>query len=180
MNAKAFACFAAGILLAEAPVPVVAGKDLKTVPGPISGTPQLRDPAPLLGATHMDAVLRRSARNGASVPCVAAPAGTVAIEDAVPAPAGWKAYQVLAAPGETVKARLRGDHTGWFIIRCVNRMGTLSQGMLQNMIPTGNPEASFINQGKEAVNVYFVVDTTVLLTGSEPFTLTITREPAKP
>jgi len=66
------------------------------------------------------------------------------------------------------------------MVRCVNRMGQLEKGMLQNMIPTGNPEASFINEGTEAKTVYFVVDTTMYLNGSEPYTLTFTSGPVKP
>lgn len=153
----------------------VDGKDLKTVPGPLAHTERLRDPVSPFGNTGLDLELRRSARGGPAVPCVAVTPGNLEIAHQVDFPAGWQAYQVDVAPGEKVRARVRCDHEGWFVVRCVTRMGLLIPGMLQNLIPTGNPEATFQNLGKAPATVYFVVDTTELLYGSEPFTLSVTR-----
>jgi hypothetical protein len=167
----------AGFAQTAAPLPV-DGKDLKVVPGPIAGTEHLRDLAPRMGDNGMDLQMRRGARRTGTVPAVAVPPGDVAITHQVTFPAGWQAYQVEAAPGEKIKARLRGDHAGWFVVRCVTHMGQLEKGMLQNLIHTGNPEASYINPRATVSTVYFVVDTTEMITGNEPYTVTFTREPA--
>lgn len=180
MKTLALMFLGCGALLAQAPLPVVAGKDLKPVPGPIVTPDRLHDPAPALGASRMEVTMRRSARRTASIPAVAVPPGDMAIEHAVTPTAGWQAYQVVAEPGTRVKVRLRGDHEGWFIVRCVSRMGQWEKGMLQNAVPTGNPEASFINDGPTPRTAFFVVDTTVYLSGAEPYTLQVTREPLKP
>ncbi|HLO68544.1 MAG TPA: hypothetical protein VK188_16085 [Holophaga sp.] len=180
MKTLALMLIGCGALLAQAPLPVVAGKDLKQVPGPLVTPDRLHDLAPTMGASGVEVTLRRSARRVASVPAVAVPPGDAAIEHAVSPPTGWQAYQVEAAPGTRVKVRLRGDHEGWFVVRCVSRMGQWEKGMLQNVIPTGNPEASFINDGPTPRTAYFVVDTTVYLAGEEPYTLQVTREPLKP
>jgi hypothetical protein len=107
------------------------------------------------------------------------PAGDVAVTHTVVLPAGWRAYRFEAAPGEKVHARLRGVHEAWFVVRCVARFGQLKPGMLQNRIHTGNPEASYVNQGKAPSEAYFVVDTSEVLRGDEPYTLTVTRTAAK-
>jgi hypothetical protein len=156
----------------------VAGKDLPKVPGPMTGTSALRDLSNLPGDSRMDLAIRRSARRTPTVPAVAVPAGDLAIRHAVPFAAGWMAYKVEAAPGERIQARLAGVHEGWFKVRVVNRFGDLGEGMLQNLIQTGNPEASYQNPGKAAVTVFFVVDTTVKLSGDEPYTLSFRRQPA--
>ena len=120
------------------------------------------------------------ARRGNFVRCVAVPPGEVAIAHRVTYPAGWQAYQVEVPPGEKIKARLRGDHEGWFVVRCVTRMGQLAPGMLRNLIPTGNPEGFYENVGKAPATVYFVVDTTEVTGGDEPYTVTFTRERPAP
>lgn len=162
------------------PVPV-EGKDLPKVSGPLTGTRALQDMSRMPGDTRMDLIARKSARRGPSVPGVAVPAGDVAIAHAVPGDSGWMAYRVETAPGEKVKARLTGDHEAWFRVKVVNKFGDLGEGMLQNLVHRGNPEASYVNPGKTAVTVFFVVDTTSKLSGPEPYTITFRREvPAKP
>ncbi len=136
----------------------------------------LADRGRSFGDSPVELQIRRTARQH-SVPCVAASPGDVSIEHWVGPPAGWIAYRVEAGPMETVKARLRGDHEAWFSVKAVTKWGELGEGMLQNRIPTGNPEATFINRKPEAVTFFFVVDTTTSLSGKEPYTLTLTRVP---
>ena len=150
------------------------------MPGPLAQTERLRDVVGGMGNSRMDLEIRRSARNGGTVPAVGVPPGNVAITHKVMYPAGWQAYAVEAAPGEKLKARLTGDHQAWFLVRCVTRHGQIEKGMLQNLIPTGNPEASYENHKPKATTIYFVVDTTDTAGSTEPYTLTITREPALP
>jgi hypothetical protein len=152
--------------------PVVDGRKLAAVPGPI--TPPGPDPSAGFGNSSFEMGIRSSSRHSGSVPAVAVPALPVTIEDKVTLVAGWKAYRVSAPAGSTVKARLRADHEAWFLVRTVNRWGTLEKGMLQNRIPTGNPEASFINPRNEPTTFYFLVDTSATLGEQEPFRLELT------
>lgn len=152
----AFAPLLMLLLLAEAP-PVFEGGKLAPVPGPQS--PRGPDLAAGLGSTAFDRELRGQSRRSGTVPAVAVPALPSIIEDKVVFPAGWKAYRAEAPAGATLHARLRTVHEGWFRVRTVNKWGVLEQGMLQNRIPTGNPEASFINPNKMATIFYFIVDT---------------------
>jgi hypothetical protein len=151
-------------------IPEVEGKTLPVVPGPM--TERMPDPARGLGRTSLEDQIRRQARRTASLPAVAVPAAPVAVLDRIHDPAGWRAYRVEVPAKGTVHARLTGNHEAWFQVRVVNRWGQLEQGMLQNRIPTGNPEASFINPKPEAVTVYFVVDTTETGSQNEAFRLT--------
>ncbi|BDU73055.1 hypothetical protein [Mesoterricola silvestris] len=176
-----------GLALAQTPAVEILGKALPVVAGPMPSE-RLRDLAGGPGNSGIDVKIRRSARRTGFLPAVEVPRGEVlAITHEISSPAGWQAYRVDTAPGEKIHARLRADHEPWFVVKCVNRNGQLEQGMLQNLIRTGNPEATYVNPGKGPVTVYFVVDTTEILTGKEPYVLTLTREkvngagePAKP
>lgn len=159
-------------LLADAPPPVFEGAKLAAVPGPHA--PRTPDVARGPGASGFDLELRAQSRRGGTIPAVAVPALPCVITDTVGTPAGWKAYRVEAPAGAKVHARLRGDHEAWFQVRTVNRWGSQEQGMLQNRIPTGNPEASFINPKKEVATFYFLVDTTETGAEREPFRLELT------
>lgn len=151
-------------------IPEVEGKTLPVVPGPM--TERMPDPARGLGRPNLGDQIRRQARRTASLPAVAVPSAPVAVLDRIAEPAGWRAYRMEVPAKATVHARLTGDHEAWFLVRVVNRWGQIEQGMLQNRIPTGNPEASFINPKNEAVTVFFVVDTTETGTQNEAFRLT--------
>ncbi len=162
------------LVYAQAPAPAkVLGKDLPSVPGPVATRENLPDLVGPIGNSGMELGIRRSARRGGFVPALAVPAGDTEIAHMVNSQAGWQAYRVEVAPGEKVHARLRGDHEAWFVVRCVNRMGLIERGMLQNRIHTGNPEASYINPKQEAVTVFFVVDTSETSALGEAYTLTI-------
>ncbi len=178
MRAWVMGILVAGLALAETPAVEVLGSALKVVPGPIPSE-RLRDLAGGPGNSAIDVRIRRSARRTGFLPAVEVPKGeAIAITHEVSGPAGWQAYRVETAPGEKVHARLRSEHEAWYVVKCVNRNGQLEQGMLQNLIRTGNPEATYQNPGKQAATVYFVVDTTEILGGRESYVLTFTREKA--
>ncbi len=171
------------LLAAQAPAPgapkpkEIAGKDLQPVPGPLvdrySGALGFHDPAAGPGASRFDMEIRSSARRGPSIPAVSLPSEPVSVSDSVSSMAGWKAYRVDVPPGAKVHARIYGLHAGWFLVHTVNKMGMLEKGMLQNLQPTGNPEASYTNP-KNAVNtIFFVVDTSETNVEREPYTLVV-------
>lgn len=162
--------------LVQAPPPLqVEGKSLPAVPGPL--TQHYPDPSRgTVPKGDMQAMLRRQARTSMSIPAVALPGGACVVVDTIPAIAGWKAYRADVPARGTLKVRLRGDHEAWFTVRVVNRWGRLEEGMLQNIIPTGNPEASYRNPKPESNQVYFVVDTTEISAAGEGYRLEITEK----
>jgi hypothetical protein len=123
----------------------------------------------------MDATLRARARRGVNIPAVALPAGSLRLKDHINDVSGWKAYRLEVPAGGGFKVRLHGLHEAWFLVKVLNRWGNLEEGMLQNRIPTGNPEASYKNPKGTPNTVYIVVDTTETNMQGEEFTLTITR-----
>lgn len=152
--------------------PVLEGNKLAVVPGPQA--PRGPDQAAGPGESSIQMGIRSRARHSATVPAVAVPTLPTVIEDQVERPSGWKAYRLEAPAGATVKARLRAPHEAWFRVRIVNRWGVHEQGMLHNRIPTGNPEASFINPKQEKTTFYFIVDTTETSAETETFRLELT------
>ena len=54
-------------------------------------------------------------------------------------------------------------------------MGQEEAGLLQNRIPTGEPQATYRNPGVETRTVYFIVDTLDIDMVGEPYTLEVTR-----
>lgn len=171
---------AAGLAAADAP-PVLKAQDLPKVPGPLTSRfthqPRYQDPAALgAGRDDLQLRIRDSARNGgSSIPAVGLPSGSVHVAgDAVGIVAGWKAYRVDVPVGTSVHFRLRSAHEGWFRVRAANKWGDLGPGMLQNIISTGNPEASYKNPGKAQETIYFVVDTSELSAQNENYDLDVT------
>jgi hypothetical protein len=154
--------------------PVFEGGKLPVVPGP--QTPQVPDLAAGPGASRFDLELRARARRSGSLRAVAVPVLPCVVEDQVEMTSGWKAYRVEAPAGAKVKARLRAAHEAWFRVRTVNRWGALEEGMLQNRIPTGNPEASYHNPKQQVSTFYFVVDTAEIGADAEPFRLELTLQ----
>ncbi len=97
-------------------------------------------------------------------------------------PAGWIAYGFRVPPGENIHVRLHHPNEGWFRLAMVNKWGRLEQGMLQNLIPTGNPEVNYTNPTKEVRSVYVIVDDPGWMSSKgNPFTINVTRswDPAK-
>ena len=153
------------------------GKDLQSVPGPFVDrycqSPGYQDPAADPSNSPIQMQIRDGARRGPSIPAVALPEGPLTVSDTIGSIAGWKAYRVEVPPGAKVHVRLHSNHEAWFLVRTVNKMGSLEEGMLRNLIPTGNPEATYTNPKKEPNTIFFVVDTTEMDVGSEPFTLRV-------
>ncbi len=160
-------------LLAQTPeIPQVEGKTLPAVPGPM--TDRMPDPARGLRFNGIEAQMRHQSRRTASIPAVAVPSTPLAVHDRIGDPAGWRAYRVEVPPRGRLHARLTGVHEAWFLVKVVNRWGHLEEGMLQNRIPTGNPEASYANPKAEKATVFVVVDTTEQNMLGEEFNLTFT------
>ena len=101
---------------------------------------------------------------------------TPAVTDFAFVPAGWKPY-AFAVPGkESLHVRLHHGNEGWFRLAMVNRWGQLSEGMLQNRIPTGNPEVSFKNPSNLPQVVYVIVDDPGWMSSeTNPYVLNIDR-----
>ena len=146
---------------------------LPNIPGP--STTRMIDPARDLNFTGIDARIRSQSRHAGSIqPAVALPEGSLKVKDKVADVSGWKAYRVEVPARGSIHMRLRGLHEAWFVLRTVNRWGSLEEGMLQNVIKTGNPEARYTNPTKGIKTIYFVVDTTELNTVGEEYTLEVT------
>lgn len=91
-------------------------------------------------------------------------------------PSGWTAYGFRVPAGGKVHIQLRHPNLGWFRLIMVNKWGDLDQGMLQNLIPTGNPEVTYTNPTQEARSVYVIVDDPGWMSSkANPFTLKIAR-----
>jgi hypothetical protein len=73
-------------------------------------------------------------------------------------PAGWISYGFRVPPGEKLHVRLNHPNEGWFRLAMTGKWGNIEKGMLQNLIPTGNPEVSYTNFTKESRSVYVIVD----------------------
>jgi len=97
-------------------------------------------------------------------------------------PAGWTAYEFRVPPGENIQVRLNHSNEGWFHLRTVNKWGDLEPGMLQNLIPTGNPEVKYRNPTDQPRCVYVIVDDPGWMsTKANPFSMKVARswDPAK-
>lgn len=159
--------------------PRIEASSLAAVPGPLvpKGPDAGLDPA----GNPIQSQLRRGSRRAGSIPAVAVPSGPIIIQDQMIQPIpGWKAYRVEAPAHGTVKVRLRGLHEAWFKVSCMNRWGLAEAGMLQNNIPTGNPEASYRNPKGVPTTVWFVVDLQELNAPKEAYTLEFSHLPKTP
>ena len=151
----------------------IEASSLPKINGPMP--PSYFDPAPdSYKRDDIDAYMRRQARRGGMLPAVALPPEDVVVSDMAKDVAGWKAYQVIVQPGQTVHVRLRAKREAWFQVKTVNRWGNTEKGMMQNLLHKCDPEASYINMGKETKTVYFVVDTNELNMFNEPYSLHVT------
>lgn len=144
------------LLQAPAPLPDMQAKDLPQAPrGPL--TPQVRDLASGQGPTL---AARRAARRGPSLPALLLPEGNCRVQDQVPNISGWKCYAAQVPPGGSVKVHVVDGRTGWLRVLAVDVSGRQeAEGLLQNKIPTGEPQASYRNLGQTPRTVYFIVDT---------------------
>ncbi len=151
--------------------PEVEAKDLAPAPrGPM--VPHVRD----AGAEHsIMGKARHNARSGPSIPALQLPVGSVRVQDKVPDMSGWRAYAIEVPGGGTVKVHVVVGRKGWFRVLGVNAWGRQEEGLLQNRIPTGEPQATYKNPSAETRTIYFIVDTLDTNMVGEPFTLEVTR-----
>ncbi|MDR2561918.1 MAG: hypothetical protein LBC63_09145 [Holophagales bacterium] len=165
--------------MTQAEPPEYNASDLPKVSGP--RPPKYPDPAPTYSGTPMDAYIRRMARRGGLIDAVALPEGDAIINDKMEGTAGRKAYQATVQPGQTMNVRLRGNHEAWFVVKASNRAGLLEKGMVHHSMHACDPQTKYVNPGKEARTIFFIVDTTELNVIHEPYSLHVTvSEAAEP
>jgi hypothetical protein len=140
---------------ATAMLPVADAKDLPAAArGPM--VPQGPDRG---GDGGMISAMRRQARKGPGIPALQLPAGSLRVKDKVPDISGWRAYAIEVPAGESVRVQVVEGRKGWFRVLGVNAWGDLEEGLLQNRIPSGEPQASYKNPRQETRTIYFIVDT---------------------
>jgi len=155
----------------QTPLPEVEAKDLAQAPrGPM--VPHLRDQGAEPGIFGR---ARRGARKGPSIPALQLPAGSVRVQDKVPDMSGWRAYAIDVPGGGTVMAHVVEGRKAWFRVLGVNAWGREEPGLLQNRIPTGEPQATYKNPGPETRTIYFIVDTLDSNMVGDAFTLEVIR-----
>lgn len=161
----------AALAQAPAPLPVVEAKDLPRAPrGPM--VPHRSDPG---GEGSIIGETRRGARRGPSIPALQLPAGSVRVQDKIPDLAGWRAYAIEVPAGGKVKVHVVEGRKAWFRVLGVNAWGRDEPGLLQNRIPTGEPQASYQNPTKETRTIYFIVDTLDVNMIGERYAIEVTR-----
>ncbi len=156
----------------KAPLPILEAKDLPPAArGPM--TPE----GPDLGAEQgIQGTSRRAARKGPSIPALQLPAGSVRVKDKVPDISGWRAYAIEIPAGESVKVEVVEGRKAWFLVRGVNQWGRLEEGLLQNLIPKGDPYATYKNPSQKAKTIYFIVDTKDASMIGEAFEVEVRRQ----
>jgi len=154
-----------------ASLPVVEAKDLPPAPrGPMP--PPVRDQG---NDRSVLGLARHGAREVPSIPALQLPSGSVRVKDKIPNISGWRAYAIEVPGGGSVKAHVVEGRKGWFRVLGVNAWGREEAGLVQNRIPTGEPQATYRNPSQETRTVYFIVDTLDINMAGEPFTLEVTR-----
>lgn len=112
-----------------------------------------------------------------SIPVTPVAEDLIELNDAAMYPSGLKVYGFAVPPGGKLHVRLNHGNEGWFRLAMVNKWGDLGPGMLQNLIPTGNPEVRYTNPTKEAQGVYVIVDDPGWMSSSAyPYTLHVQRD----
>lgn len=109
------------------------------------------------GSRDIMAEIQWHARQG-FVPVMPVDESQQQLSDVSQFPAGWKSYGFVVPPGGKLHVRLHHPNEGWFRLAMMNKWGNLEKGMLQNLIPTGNPEVSYTNHSDEVRAVYVLVD----------------------
>ena len=155
----------------QAPFPEIEAKDLLPAPrGPMP--PRVADPGAESGSMGQ---VRRSARKGPSLPALQLPAGSVRVKDKIPDISGWRAYAIEVPGGGTVKVHVVEGRKAWFRVLGVNAWGREEEGLLQNRIHTGEPQATYKNPTKEMRTIYFIVDSLDANMVGDAYTVEITR-----
>ncbi len=110
------------------------------------------------------------------VACTRVADDAVEVSDYADFPQGWKGYAFVVPPGGKLHVSLNHVNQGWFRMVMVNKWGDLEKGMLQNLIPTGNPEVTYINPKAEAQAVYVIADDPGWMSSKAyPYQLTVER-----
>ena len=157
--------------ISQPPLPVIEAKELPPAPrGPM--VPQVPDPGSERGITGQ---IRLGARKGPSIPALQLPAGSVRVKDKIPDISGWRAYAVEVPGGGTIKVHVVEGRKAWFRVLGVNAWGRDEPGLLQNRIPTGEPQATYKNPGQETRTIYFIVDTLDANMTGEAFEIDVIR-----
>lgn len=164
---------APALLLQTTPValPVVSAKDLPPAPrGPM--VPRVPDAG---GENSPMGQARAGARRGPSINALQLPPGSLRVVDKVPDISGWRAYALQVPPGGKVKVHVVEGRKAWFRVLGVNAWGLEEPGLLQNRIPTGEPQATYENPTQETRTIYFIVDTLDVNMVGEAFEVDIIR-----
>ena len=110
------------------------------------------------------------------VPCTLVADDALEVSDYANFPSGWKGYAFVVPAKGTLHVSLNHVNRGWFRLVMMNKWGNLQEGMLQNLIPTGNPEVTFKNLKDEAQAVYVVTDDPGWMSSKAyPYQLTVQR-----
>lgn len=110
------------------------------------------------------------------VACTRVADDALEVSDYADFPQGWKGYAFVVPAKGTLHVSLNHVNRGWFRLVMMNKWGDLQAGMLQNLIPTGNPEVTFKNPKDEAQAVYVVADDPGWMSSKAyPFQLTVER-----
>jgi hypothetical protein len=97
------------------------------------------------------------------------------VKDKISDWAGWQAYAIEVPAGGSVKAHVVEGRKAWFRVLGVNAWGRLEEGLLQNRIQTGEPQATYKNPSQETRTIYFIVVSLDENPVGDPFTLEVTR-----
>ncbi len=147
----------------------------------VRGHEQYWQPCPFLpnsffwGHRDIMAEIQFMSRQG-FVACTRVADDALEITDYSDFPQGWKGYAFVVPPKGTLHVSLNHTNRGWFRLVMMNKWGDLQPGMLQNLIPTGNPEVTFKNPKDEAQAVYVVADDPGWMSSKAyPYQLTVDR-----
>lgn len=164
------------VLLVQSPataLPVVTAKELPPAPrGPM--VPKVPDAG---GEASPMGQARAGARRGPSIPALQLPPGSLRVVDKVPDISGWRAYALQVPPGGKVKVHVVAGRKAWFRVLGVNAWGLEEPGLLQNRIPTGEPQATYENLTQETRTIYFIVDTLDVNMVGEDFEVEVMHRP---
>lgn len=118
------------------------------------------------------AAIRRLARNS-YIPVTPFPLDANSVTGTTMMASGWRSYGFVVPPGGQVLLKLEHPKPGWFRVFWMDKWGDYRPGM---MVKPGEPQALYINKGKEPMAVYAIVDDPgQWATTLSPFTLVATR-----
>ena len=100
------------------------------------------------------AAIQRMARRG-FIPVTPFPVDQDTVTGTSMVASGWRAYGFVVPPGGAVQLKLSHPKPAWFKVYWVDQWGEYRPGM---MIKPGEPEALYINKGKQPFAVYAIVD----------------------